>query len=254
MELRTRMRASCATGCGIVALGIGAPAHADWAGKGEAGLLLSRGNAEATSGNLKLDVANEHDLWKNAFYVAGLYSRNATFTTAERIEGRYQLDYKLSARLYTFFALRGERDLFSGFAYQVTASAGAGYKFIDEASLKLAGIIGVGYRRMQPEQLVKDSAGQVIQRIPGDVSGNVVGTGGLSFEYQATKTTKIIDKLLVESGSANTSVANDFAVQVSMTDKLALAFGYGVRYNSNPPPGSKTTDQQTTVNVVYNIK
>jgi putative salt-induced outer membrane protein len=39
-----------------------------------------------------------------------------------------------------------------------------------------------------------------------------------------------------------------------MTDTLALSFGYGIRYNTDPSPGSKRTDQLTTVNVVYNIK
>ena len=101
---------------------------------------------------------------------------------------------------------------------------------------------------------VKDPSGEVTQRIQGDASGNVVGTAGINFEHLVTKTTKLLDKLMVESGSSNTSVSNDFAVQVSMTDKLALAFGYGVRYNTDPAPGTKRLDQLTTVNIVYNIK
>ena len=51
----------------------------------------------------------------------------------------------------------------------------------------------------------------------------------------------------------STAIANDFAVQVAMTNALALSVGYGVRYNSNPPAGSKNTDQLTTVNLVYNF-
>jgi putative salt-induced outer membrane protein YdiY len=39
-----------------------------------------------------------------------------------------------------------------------------------------------------------------------------------------------------------------------MSQTLALAVGYGVRYNSDPPSGSKTTDTQLTINLVYNIK
>lgn len=243
-----------AIGLGLTTLCMSVPAHADWTGKGEGGLLLSRGNSESTAGNLKLDIAKEQNDWKNSLFVAGLYASNASFATAERIEGRYQLDHKLSGKLYAFGALRGERDLFSGFVYQATASVGLGYKFIDSATTKLAGTFGVGYRQLQPEQLIKDPGGQVIERIKGESSGNAVATAGLNFEYQATKTTKLLDKLLVEAGSSNTSLANDFGVQVSMTDRLALAFGYGVRYNTDPAPGSKKLDQQTTVNIVYNIK
>jgi len=239
---------------GIAVLCVSAPAHADWTGKGEGGLLLSRGNADSTAGNVKLDIAREHNDWKNSLFVAGLYASNADFTTAERIEGRYQLDRKLSDKLYAFGALRGERDLFSGFEYQATLSAGIGYKFIDDAKTKLAGTVGIGYRKLRPEQLVKAPSGEVIERIKGESSGEAVATAGLNFEHQLTQTTKLLDKLLVEAGSSNTSLANDFGVQVSMTDRLALAFGYGVRYNTDPAPGSKKLDQQTTVNIVYNIK
>lgn len=229
-------------------------ALADWTGKGEAGLVMSRGNADSTAANGKLDVAEEQNGWKNALFLAALYARNATFATAQRVEGRYELDRKVSERLYWFGALRGERDLFSGFDYQATASAGLGYKFIDTDRTKLAGTLGVGYRRLRPEQLIKDDAGQVVQRIKGEASGNAVGTAGLNYEFKATATTKIVDKLLVESGSANTSVANDFGVQVSMSDRLALSFGYGIRYNTDPAPGTKRMDQLTTINVVYTIK
>jgi putative salt-induced outer membrane protein YdiY len=38
-----------------------------------------------------------------------------------------------------------------------------------------------------------------------------------------------------------------------MTKTLALSVGFGVRYNSNPPPLSEDTDTLTTVNLVYNI-
>lgn len=92
------------------------------------------------------------------------------------------------------------------------------------------------------------------QRIQGDASGNAVATAGINLAQLLTKNTTLLDKLMVESGSSDTSVSNDFQVQVSMTDRLALAFGYGVRYNTGPAPGTKRLDQLTTVNIVYNIK
>jgi len=64
-------------------------------------------------------------------------------------------------------------------------------------------------------------------------------------------THRLTDKLLVQSGGQNTAVANDFAVAVDMTQTLALSIGYGLRYNSNPPFGTKSTDQLTTINIVY---
>ncbi len=255
MELRAQgVAARGAIALALAALTASLPAHADWVGKGEGGFLLSRGNSDSTSANAKLDIAEEQNGWKNSLFLAGLYGRNATFATAQRLEGRYQLDDKLTDRLYAFAAAHGERDLYSGFQYQVSVSTGLGYKFIDTETTKLAGTIGVGYRRLRPEELIKDPSGQVIQRIEGAATGNAVGTAGVDFSHQLTKTTKLVDKLNIESGSSDTSVANDFGIQVSMTDRLALAFGYGVRYNSDPAPGNKRLDQLTTVNIVYNIK
>ena len=56
------------------------------------------------------------------------------------------------------------------------------------------------------------------------------------------------------NGSSNTSVADDIALQVNMSEVLALAVGLGVRYNSDPPPLAESTDTLFTVNLVYNIK
>lgn len=229
-------------------------AHADWTGKGEAGLLISRGNADSTSANAKLDLAKESGDWKNAAFLGFLYGKNATFATAQRVEAKWQTDYKLTDRAFWFGALHGEQDKFSGFAYQASLTTGVGYKIIDSEATKLTGTVGVGYRRLRPEFLTKDDAGAVILRVKGDAVGDAVGVAGLDFSHVLTKNTKVLNKFSVESGSKNTSVQNDLALQVSMTDALALSIGYGVRYNTDPPVGSKKSDQLTTVNLVYNIK
>jgi putative salt-induced outer membrane protein YdiY len=39
-----------------------------------------------------------------------------------------------------------------------------------------------------------------------------------------------------------------------MGEKLALALGYAVRHNTDPPAGFEKTDTLTTVNVVYEVK
>lgn len=231
-----------------------APAQAQWTGKAELGFLQSSGNTEAASANTKLDLTHEGAKWKHNVFVAALYSENAEFSTAERYEARYQADYKITDRLSWFGALRGEQDRFSGFAYQATASTGAGYKFIDSPSTKLDGSLGVGFKRSRAETLIKTDAGEVLDRIDGELEDEVVGTLGSNFEHAFNESTKITNKLLAEFGAENTAVANDIALQVSMTQSLALAVGIGVRYNSDPPPLSESTDTLTTVNLVYNIK
>ncbi|MFO1469277.1 MAG: DUF481 domain-containing protein [Steroidobacteraceae bacterium] len=250
------IRSSAALGaCLGLGAGFFAPlAHADWTGKGEAGVLISRGNTDSTSANAKLAIAREEGVWKNSFALAFLYGKTASFTTAQHVEAKWETDRKISDRMFWFGALRGEQDKFSGFAYQATLSTGIGYKFIDTDATKLAGTFGVGYRRLRPELLTKDAAGHVIAREKLDSEGDAVATAGLDFSHALTANTKVLNKFAVETGSKNTLVANDLALQVSMSDALALSVGYGIRYNTDPPAGAKKSDQLTTLNLVYNIK
>ncbi len=81
-----------------------------------------------------------------------------------------------------------------------------------------------------------------------------MATFGSAYEHNFTENTKITNKFLAESGSENTALQDDLALQVSMTKTLALAVGYGIRYNTDPPPLSETTDTLITVNLVYNIQ
>jgi len=229
-------------------------AQAQWTGKAELGVMVSSGNSEATSANTKVDLAHESDKWKHTIYAGALYGANASFTTAERYEARYQADYKINDRLSWFGAIRGEEDRFSGFVYQATLSTGAAYKFIDTPTTKLSASLGAGYRTLKEEVLIKTDAGEVIDRIEGESQSDPVITLGSAYEHNFNESTKITNKLLAESGSDNTAVQDDISLQVSMTDTLALAVGFGVRYNTDPPPLSETTDFLTTINLVYNIK
>jgi putative salt-induced outer membrane protein len=235
-------------------LALAAPAHAQWTGKAELGFLQSTGNTESASANTKVDLTRDGEKWKHNVAAAALFSENAEFSTAERYEARYQADYKITDKLSWFGALRGEQDRFSGFAYQATLSTGASYKFIDTPATKFDASLGAGLKRSKAETLVKSDAGEVLDRIEGEVDDETVATLGANYEHSFNESTKITNKLLAEFGADNSAVANDIALQVSMTQSLALAVGFGIRYNSDPPPLAEQTDTLTTVNLVYNIK
>jgi len=224
-----------------------------WLGAGQAGVLLSSGNTQSTSLNAKLDLAHLDGPWKNTLFFGGLYGRSNSVTSGNRLEGRYRVNHEIDDRRFWFAGVDGVRDLFSGFAYQSTIAAGAGYKFIATEATTLAGTLGAGYQRLKPQELVKDASGAVVQRIDGVATGDVVATAGLDYAHSFSKSTRVTDKLFVTSGSADTAVNNDVALAISMSDRLALSVGYGVRYNSMPAAGVKKLDQVTTVNVVYKI-
>lgn len=234
------------------ALAAAAPAHADWTGKGEAGLVISSGNTETETANAKLSMAREEGNWKNAFGLAGLYASDDEGTTAQRWELAGQSDYSFSPKNFWFGAARYEKDEFSGFEYQAILSSGLGRKFIDNERTKFTGTAGVGYKFFETRDAFDDVTGVLLEQ--GDTDSEVVFRGTLDLDHQLTETTSLIDKFIVEAGADNTFVQNDIALQVKMNAVLALAVGYSVRHNTDPPIGFEKTDTLTTVNLVYEIK
>ncbi len=258
MSLATIARQSVLLRSLMVALAIaGTLARADdlpagWSGKGQAGYVMSRGNSDTDAANVKLELNLLRDDWMHNLLVDGLYGRSAGIASAQRWDARLQSDYTFSARWFAFGALKYENDRFSGFQYQATGSAGVGYKVFDSDTTKLSLQAGVGYRSLRPETVTKDPAtGAVISRVPLETESEVVATTGLDFMHRFNPSTRLTDKLISESGSANTSIRNDLALEVKMSRKLSLAAGVSVLENTNPPPGVKQTDTITTLNVVY---
>jgi putative salt-induced outer membrane protein len=228
------------------------PAHAEWTGKGEAGLVIASGNTETTTANAKLQFANEIDKWKHQFGGSGLYaSSDDEGVTARRWELFEQSDYNFSPRTFWFGAARYEDDAFSGFEYQATVSSGLGRKFIDTDVTKFTGTAGIGYKFFETSDTL-DDAGVLV--LPGDTDSEVIFRGTLDYDQQFTATTSLLDKFVVEAGADNTFAQNELSLQVKMTDVLALAVGYSVRHNTDPPVGFDKTDTLTTINLVYELK
>lgn len=251
--LRGLTAALCMTQA-VAAYAADAPPQGRWYGSGQAGAVISTGTTDTSAANAKLDLTRNDGPWTNAVYVTALYSKSNGILGGESMEGRYKLDRKITDRLFWFGSADLVRDRFSGFNYQATLAGGVGYKFIDSASTRLAGTVGIGYQRLQPQILVTNSSGEVIERTNLSSEGDAVAIAGVDFAHHFTQSTALTDTLLVTSGSLNTSIANDLALTVAMSERLALSLGYGIRENTKPAPGVKKLNTLTTVNLVYNIK
>jgi len=222
-----------------------------WTGKGQLGFLDSQGNTVAESANAALDMALLTGDWKHALHLDGFYGKSGDVVSAERYDAQWQSNYNFTKNLYTFGALRYEHDLFSGFQYQGSATAGIGYQIYNSASTKLSVQIGAGDREERPETLVQDSSGAVLYRVPFARQNAAVGTAGLNVSQVITASTSVSNTALVESGGGNSLITDTFALTVKMSTKLALSIGYNLQENTNPPVGLKKVDSTETVNLVY---
>jgi putative salt-induced outer membrane protein len=222
-----------------------------WTGKGQLGVLASQGNTQAESANAALDMGLVAVPWKHALHLDLLYGKSANVVAAERWNAQWQSNYNFTGNLFTFGLLRYEHDLFSGFLYQGSATAGIGYQIFDTAARKLSVQVGAGLREERPEQLTKNPAGQVIGRVLRKRESGAILTSALNYTEQLTASTSLSDAALLESGAGNTMITNTLALAVKMSDKLALSIGYALQENTSPPAPLKQLDTTETVNLVY---
>ena len=234
-------RRSLAALAALAATTLAPAAHADWTGKGELGYVLTRGNSDSSALNAKVDMTEKADNWTHTLGFAALRATTSGVTSANRYELHGQSNLKLSERSYVFGGLRYENDKFSGFDYQAVASGGYGYKVWDTPDTKLATELGVGYRRLKV-------------RLTDVQEGDAIVRGAVNYEHAFNASTKLIDKLLVESGSNDTAASNDLALQVKMSDRLAVSLDYTIRHNTQVASAAiKKTDQLMTANIVFSF-
>jgi putative salt-induced outer membrane protein len=227
------------------------PPQGVWTGKGQAGYVSSKGNSDSKSANAALDMALVEGPWKHTFHVGGLYGQSGGIVSAERWDTGWQSNYDLTREVYGFGGLRFEHDLFSGFQYQASGTAGLGYKFFDTNSIKFSAQAGMGYRKLRPEDLIKDAAGRVTTRSLEGSQDGPVGAFGVLYSQTLTHTTTVSDTLLIETSSSDTLTTNALALAVKISTKLALSVGYHIIDNSKPPAGVKNLDTLETINLVY---
>lgn len=226
-----------------------------WAAQGQLGLIITSANTTTKSGNASFDAAHTMGLWTLSGGLAALYASTGHFTTQQDTNAHLQADLTLSKRTFWFSTARWDRNLFTGFAYQESVATGAGFEFIQTPATLLAGELGVGYRREQPEILTTGLIGNVLTRTRKPVVGDAVLQAGLNYSHSITESTKLANTLLVQYGASDTTTTDNLSLQVKVDASLALAVGMQLVNNTSPPPGSaKHTDTVVTVSIVYALK
>jgi putative salt-induced outer membrane protein len=241
---------------GIAAADTGpvAPGDPTWAIRSVLGYTKTGGNTDNSAGNLLFHAAHVMGNWKLLFGGDGLYGSTKGETTAQAWDAYLQGNYNITPRFYWYLGGRYDDDRFSGFAYQAAVKTGFGYQFIDTDATKLTAQAGAGYRRLRPEILVKDDIGAVVSRTEQPEESDAIFDAGLAFEHNFNHATTLLIAATMQSGKENTLTNASVALQVKMTDRLALSAGYKLIDNSNPPPGSGHRDTLTTLGLVYELK
>ena len=212
-----------------------------WRGKGELGYVKTSGNTDTSSLNLALEFIYEKDKWRHTLAGTMLKSSKDGETDADRWTARAQSDYKFSEKSYMFGSVRHDADEFAGYNPVTAFAVGYGRQLVDTGRQSLLGEIGAGYRL----QKVADT---------GETENGAILTGRLDYRFKITESTELADVFLVEYGSDNTFLQNDLGLTVAINKAFGVKIGYQYRHNTDPPPGSDSTDQQFVTNLVYNFE
>jgi putative salt-induced outer membrane protein len=233
-----------------------------WSMRALLGYSKTGGNTDNSSANALFHVAHTIGDWKLLFGTEGLYGSTKGETTAQAYTIHGQANYNLTPKFYGYVGASYADDRFSGFAYQDAVTSGVGYQFFNSDTTKLSVQGGVGYLWLRKEYLEKDSLGGVTARLdydpttgePYDQEKSVAFNGAFTFEHSFNEYCKILAGATVLSSSDNTQTTANIALQVKMSNHLALAAGYQLTDNSSPPAGSGHRDTLTTLSLVSDMK
>lgn len=208
-----------------------------WSISAELGAVINSGNTDSKSFNGRFGAGYEIAKWRHTLALEATGVEESGVTTKERYLASYKADYKFSARDYWFFALRGERDRFSGYKYQLSESTGYGCRILDTPTQRFDAEIGPGARQSELDD--------------GTEENELIARGAIAYIWHISDTSSFSEDLVVQAGESNTETESVTGLKVKINSSLALKLTYTLKHNSDVPEGNKNTDTITSINLVY---
>lgn len=217
--------------------GVEAAAPPDWTGEGELGIVGTSGNTENRSINAKAKGVYTSDPWRHTALFEAYNNADAIRTTAERYLLSAKSDRKTSDFNYFFGLVTYESDRFSGYDYHVSESVGFGRRIIETPKLTLDLEVGPGGR--QSKRNDGQSENEMMIRLAGDLKWKLSD----SAEFSETVSTEI--------GEDSTVTKSVTALKARIVGALAMKLAFAVRNVTDGPAGTKETDTETALTLVY---
>jgi putative salt-induced outer membrane protein len=208
-------------------------------GKAALGYLSTSGNTESKSANAALSLIYALDAWTHRFDLSAIGASTDDETTAEAYKAKYEARRSISEHGFAFTALDWNRDRFSGFEQQLSATAGYGRRLIDRERHALDASVGLGARESQLLDGARERDGIV--------------RGGLNYVWTISETSELDQSLVIESGSTNTTSESVTALKAGLFGDVALVLSYRLRHNSSVPAGTVNTDRFSSISLEYSF-
>ncbi len=213
-----------------------------WAGGGNFGLALSRGNSDTT--NLALGFNADRKTTTDEWIVnaAGIYTTSTTdnvnSTTANAFGGSIRYDRNLTPRLFAFGLFAGLYDHLQLLDERLSPNGGLGYHLIASkvTTLDLLGGIGYTYENYST----------------GMINNIINATVGEELMHKFTATTSMTESLYFYpylNQNGNYRGAGNVGLASKFYRALTWNLNFGDIYNSQPVPGKKNNDLLLTTGI-----
>jgi putative salt-induced outer membrane protein len=204
-----------------------------WAGGGNFGVALARGNSDTTNVALGFDAQRKttNDAW--IINAASIYNTDGgtKSTTANSFQGLIRYDRNLNKRVFAYGAFAGGYDELQDLNYRIMPGGGIGFHAIATPKTTLDLLVGLGYTR---ESFTT-----------GLTNNFITATLGDEFAYKLGARTTIMQNLYYLPSLNETSnyrVTGNFGITTKLNGWMTANLLFNDRYYSQPVLGNKNND------------
>lgn len=210
-------------------------------------LLMTSGNTQELT--LGLDTEHNLKLDKNQIQFKGsiIYSKSDEEKGSEIYYSHLEYKRSIFSRAYLLGFGRLERNVPSGYKYRFSISGGAGYVWTKSEKLELSSEIALGLSK--ENNLKKDKEAELRSSFASSLISSRI----------KIKISSNSELSLHEIFFINLDNTNDYrlsflgSLSVSISRYIALKISHQLKYNHQPVPGFKSTDQYLLTSLVLNF-
>lgn len=210
-----------------------------WESSASLGFTLTDGNSDTLllTGNIKTQKKMPRD--EIAFGVDGAYGENEGEKNNETLHGFGQYNRLFTDRFFGYLRADALHDGIADIDYRVALSPGAGYYFVKEKKVTLAGEVGPGV---------------IFERKGGESDTYMTIRFAERFEWKITEKSRLwqsVEYLPQVDDFANYIINAEIGIETAITPKIWLQTYVQDNYVSQPAPGRESNDVKLVTGISY---
>ncbi|MFM2486537.1 DUF481 domain-containing protein [Celerinatantimonas yamalensis] len=212
-----------------------------YAGEAEAGVNLSTGNSDTSSGHGRLVMDFFYGKWRHNTDFEANYAKDSGKVSAERYYASYKINRDWNQNRYTYGLITYENDRFNGLDNTLTTSLGYGYQAFSRDTQTMDIEIGPGWRHNESSA----SQNEAIFHIGLDYLWNISASAAFHQTFSS------------DIGNTNTMSRSVSSLTNNIWGPLALKTSVTLTHQTTPTndddPTPKHLDTVTAITLLYSF-